>query len=211
MFTGIVEACIPVQSVVRQGSGMRIVVPSPGGEWAVVRGESIAVCGACLTVAELHDAAGAPLPDGTPGAAMLFELSAETLARTWFEALEPGRAVNLERAMQLGDRISGHLVAGHVDGQGRIVEVADSGDGGRLISFEVDASLERYLIEKGSVTLDGISLTVVEPSGPRFSVAVIPLTLELTNLGQAAPGTAINVEADMLGKWIERLMVERGG
>ena len=219
MFTGIVEASPQLLHLERRGTGMRLWVPAPDPSWAVEEGESVAVCGCCLTVAELceplHGPAGPPqapptpggrLPAGTPGATMVFDLSAETLDRTHFGALAPGDRVNLERAMLLTDRLSGHRVSGHVDGGGTLVETRDSGDGGQVFTFEVDPGLERYLIEKGSVTLDGISLTVVEPRERRFDVALIPLTLELTNLGTARVGQRINVEADMVGKWIERLV-----
>jgi riboflavin synthase len=138
---------------------------------------------------------------------MVFDLSAETLARTHFGELSEGEQLNLERAMRLSDRLSGHLVSGHVDGGGTLVEKRDSGDGGQVQTFEVDPGLERYLIEKGSVTLDGISLTVVEPRGRRFDVALIPVTLEVTNLGSARVGQRVNVEVDLVGKWIERLVV----
>ncbi len=113
--------------------------------------------------------------------------------------------VNLERALCLGDRLDGHMVSGHVDGAGRVTAIQDVGDGGRVITFEVDPGLERYLVDKGSISLDGVSLTVVRPKGRQFDVALIPLTLELTNLGAAEVGTPVNVEADMIGKWIERL------
>ena len=176
-------------------------------------GDSVAVCGACLTVAGLEAAegeAGAPdLAGSLAGAQMVFDLSAETVARTWFAALEPGLAVNLERALRLGERLDGHMVSGHIDGLAQVLAVEDSGDGGRLFTFEVAPGLERYLIEKGSVTLDGTSLTVVEPEGRRFAVAVIPLTLERTNLGSAAVGQRVNMEADLVGKWIERLLPPR--
>ena len=218
MFTGIVEGCPPVLHLERRGTGLRLWIPAPSPDWAVVEGESVAVSGCCLTVVHVCEprhggaapasgvAPGPPLPEGTPGATMVFDLSAETLARTHFGALEVGTPVNLERAMELGDRLSGHLVSGHVDGGGTIVERLDSGDGGWVYTFEVDAGLERYLIEKGSITLDGISLTVVEPRGRRFDVALIPVTLEATNLGAATEGQRINVEADLVGKWIEKLV-----
>ena len=122
----------------------------------------MAVSGCCLTVAALES--------GT----LLFDLSAETLERTWFGALEAGTPVNLERALRLSDRVGGHLVSGHVDGGGVVVGMQDVEDGGREIAFEVDAGLERYLVEKGSVTLDGVSLTVCRPDGRAFSVAMIP-------------------------------------
>lgn len=197
MFTGIIEACVPTRSYQPTGTGARLVLPAPDiPDWRADPGQSIAICGVCLTVVEV-----------LPGGEMAFDLSAETLARTWLGGLEEGIPVNLERAMKLGDRLDGHMVAGHVDGGGTVTGVQDSGDGGRLISFEVDEGLERYLIEKGSVTLDGVSLTVVEPVGRRFDVAVIPVTLELTNLGAAQVGQRVNVEADLVGKWIERLVV----
>lgn len=215
MFTGIIEGSPEVLQVESRGTGMRLWIPAPSPHWAVAGGESVAVSGCCLTVAGVcepcHGASpesgpGAELPQGAPGATMLFDLSAETLERTHFADLEPGSLVNLERAMQLSGRLSGHLVAGHVDGVGSIVDMRDSGDGGRIYTFEVEQGLERYLIEKGSVTLDGISLTVVQPRGGRFDVALIPVTLEGTNLGQAEIGQRVNVEADMVGKWIERLI-----
>lgn len=219
MFTGIIEGNPRVLHLERQGTGLRLWIPAPSPDWAVSEGESVAVSGCCLTVVRVCEplcesegnppeggSPGRDLPEGTPGATMVFDLSAETLDRTHFSELEPGAQVNLERALRLSDRLSGHLVAGHVDGGGSIVAMRDSGDGGQVYTFEVDAGLERYLIEKGSVTLDGISLTVVEPRGRQFDVALIPVTLEATNLGSARVGQRINVEADMVGKWIERLI-----
>lgn len=196
MFTGIVEASVEVQRVERDGTGARLILPPPGGvgDWSVQVGQSIAVSGACLTVAEVLE-----------GGRMAFDLSAETLERTWFDGLTEGASVNLERAMRLGDRLDGHLVAGHVDGLARVVGIQDVGDGGRELSFEVDPGLDRYLVDKGSLTLDGVSLTVCGPSGCTFRVALIPVTLKLTTLGCAAPGQRVNVEADLIGKWIERL------
>ncbi|MGK0216923.1 MAG: riboflavin synthase [Planctomycetota bacterium] len=137
---------------------------------------------------------------------MAFDLSRETLACTWMEDLASGDKVNLERALLFSARLDGHLVSGHVDGVGQVVAVRDSGDGGAEVDFEVPEELTRYLVDKGSVTLDGVSLTVVRPAGRRFTVAVIPLTLELTRLGQARPGDRVNVEVDLVGKWVERLL-----
>jgi riboflavin synthase len=117
--------------------------------------------------------------------------------------------VNLERALLLSDRLGGHLVLGHVDGGGVVTAVRDAGDGGRVVGFEVDPGLERYLIGKGSVTIDGVSLTVVEPRGRRFDVALIPTTLAATTLGEARVGQRVNVEADVVGKWVERLFPGR--
>lgn len=200
MFTGLVEAHVPTLAHEPSGEGSRLVLPPPAIDgWEVALGDSVAVSGVCLTVAEL-DSEGR----------MTFHLSAETLQRSWFSELEPGRGVNVERALRLGDRLGGHMVSGHVDGLGTVVAVDDVGDGGREISFEVDPGLERYLVEKGSVTLDGISLTVVEPEDRRFRVAVIPVTLEVTSLGRAEPGRRVNVEADLVGKWIEKLVPGAG-
>ena len=216
MFTGLVEAKGTVRSVERAGAGLRLRVAAPR-DWSFAGGESVAVSGACLTVAGLF-APGTTkaAPWGTSGAELLFELSAETLARTWFAALEPGRELNLERSLRLGDRLDGHLVSGHVDGVGRVAAAEDTKDGGRRLAFEVaDAAgappLERFLVDKGSITVDGVSLTVVVPRGRRFDVALVPLTLERTTLGSARPGDAVNLEADLLGKWIDRLLVARGG
>ena len=205
MFTGIIESCVPVRALEPLGQGAELVLPLPSdgsGAWSLESGQSIAVCGVCLTLADRR-----PVPPGGSGAPddLVFHLSKETLERTWFGELEAGRTVNLERALCLGDRLDGHLVSGHVDGGGRVTAIRDVGDGGRVVTFEVDQELERYLVDKGSITLDGVSLTIVQPKGSQFDVALIPLTLELTNLGAAEVGTPVNVEADMVGKWIERL------
>ena len=119
--------------------------------------------------------------------------------------------MNLERALRMGDRLNGHLVSGHIDTVGEIVEIRDVGDGGRVFGFQLAGELDRYLIEKGSVTLDGISLTVVEPSAGRFGVAVIPVTLEVTSLGKAGVGDRVNVEVDLVGKWLEKLATPPAG
>lgn len=229
LFTGIVESRVPIRSLLAVGSGARLILPAParalpeagqtpGGElepcaWSVARGQSIAVSGACLTVAELFEPGTTRcLPDGRPGADMAFDLSRETLERTWLASRigAPGpRHVNLERALRLGERLDGHMVSGHVDGQGHLLGIEDVGDGGREFRFEVPAGLERYLIEKGSLTIDGISLTVVRPAGREFRVALIPLTLAITSLGLASVGDAVNLEVDLVGKWIERLLAAR--
>ncbi len=195
MFTGLIEACVPVSAVERLGSGLRIAVQAPGQGFSASRGQSIAVSGACLT----HVGAEG---EGEP---LVFELSRETLERTWFSTLRVGRRVNLERALRLGDRLDGHLVAGHVDGLGRIQAFESGGDGWARLEVEVPSGLERYLIDKGSITIDGVSLTVVSPLARTFSVALIPLTLEKTTLGHARVGDAVNIEADLIGKWLDRL------
>ena len=193
MFTGLVEARAPVRKALARGTGLRLWIPRPPGFEPRV-GDSVCVSGACLSVV------------AEEGGDLVFDLTEETLGRTWFAGLGPGVEVNLERAMRLSDRLDGHLVSGHVDTRGRCTAVVDSGDGGRRLSFEVDPGFERYLVDKGSVAVDGVSLTVVEPHGRLFDVAAIPITLEKTTLGRAERGRVVNLEADLIGKWIERLV-----
>lgn len=212
MFTGLVEGKSPIERLERSGSGARLVLPAPDPAWEVARGDSVSVSGCCLTVVELTDPrSGEPVPDRTPGATQHFDLSRETLERTWFGEAVGGELCNLERSLRLGDRLGGHLVSGHVDGLARVLEAADPGDGGLEALVEVDPGLERYLIEKGSIALDGVSLTVCRPEGRRFTIALIPETLRLTNLEGLAPGRRLHVEADQVGKWIERLFPGAGG
>lgn len=198
MFTGLVETTARVLAFETRGQGARLTLARPAPDWSPRGGESIAVSGACLTCV-------------TEGGAdqLVFDLSLETLERTWFRALTAGRELNLERAMRLSDRLDGHLVSGHVDAVGRVIELADSGDGGRRLVCEAPAELARFLVDKGSVTVDGVSLTVVAPRGRVFDVALIPATLARTTLGRARPGDAVNLEADLLGKWVDRLLVTR--
>ncbi len=197
MFTGLISHTVNVLRAEPIGQGMWLRLPNPWRDAPgdrVQPGESIAVSGCCLTVAE-------PI-----GAELVFDLSAETLSRTWFSELDSGRPVNLERSVRLADRLGGHLVSGHVDAMGEIIDVRESHDGGRWFQFQVPPLVERYLMDKGSVTIDGISLTVIEPAGGAFAVAVIPTTLKHTSLGSARLGQRVNLEADMVGKWIEKLL-----
>ncbi len=200
VFTGLVEACVPVLGAERRGTGLRLRVARParaadGEAFVVGPGDSVAVSGCCLTV----------VPESAAGE-LAFDLSSETLARTWFAALAPGRRVNLERALRLGDRLDGHMVSGHVDAVGQVADIERTGDGGWRLTCEVPPGFERWLVDKGSVTVDGVSLTVVHPVGRRFDVAVIPHTLAVTHLGEAVVGQPVNLEADLVGKWVERLV-----
>jgi riboflavin synthase len=195
MFTGLIQACGTVAS----SSDFVLVVDLPVDAWEgdpIQIGESIAVNGVCVTATNL-------------GSQISFDLSQETMDRTSLGALLPGSRVNLERAMRVGDRLGGHIVQGHVDGMARIVSIDHGADSSTFI-FELAGSGEHYLIDKGSITLDGISLTVVRPEGSRFETWIIPHTLEFTNLRSRAVGDVVNVEFDVLAKYVERLLAYRG-
>lgn len=185
MFTGIIEEIGAVSR--RNGAELEIVAARVLDGLRL--GDSVAVDGACLTVAALKRDS------------FVVQISQETYARTTLGNLKPGHAVNLERAMRADGRFGGHFVLGHVDGVGRIVDAADQG-GFALWRFQAPREVARYLIPKGSVTIDGISLTVVEPEGDRFGVALIPTTLRETTLARKAVGDPVNMEADVLGKHV---------
>ncbi len=197
MFTGIIEDLGTVQSVERHPKGARLVVRTalPVGRFAI--GDSIAVSGTCLTVT----AKGR----GT----ITMDVVAETLRRTIMGGLKPGDRVNLERCLTLEKLLGGHLIAGHVDGVGRLISIKPEGDS-RLCTFEALATETRYMIEKGSVAIDGVSLTVFAVRNRRFSCALIPHTLNMTTLGLKKPGAPVNIESDMLGKYVERFVSNRG-
>ena len=205
MFTGIIELRAQILSVEARGTGLRMCLEAPSEAWDVVLGESVAVSGACLSVAEILSSDGEPQEVGGRGSRLAFDLTAETMERTWFGELAAGSVVNLERSLKIGDRLDGHLVSGHVDAVGEIVQISESGDGGRRFRFKVPAEFDRWLVDKGSVCIDGTSLTVCDPSDAHFDVAVIPITLEITNLGTAEVGQRVNLEADAIGKWVARL------
>ncbi|MBV8820087.1 MAG: riboflavin synthase [Acidobacteriaceae bacterium] len=189
MFTGIVEE---VGTVEQPGARMRVVCRQVLDGSKI--GSSIAVNGTCLTAVEI-DASGFGM-----------DLSPETLARTNLGDLRAGDLVNLERPLALGDRLSGHLVQGHVDGTGKFRRMDALADGNWWLAVEVPPELERYMILKGSVTLDGISLTIAALEGNVVMVAIIPHTYEQTNLRKRFPGDRVNVEADMFAKYVEKMM-----
>ena len=190
MFSGIVEAVGSVREAAASPAGCRLAIAAPFD--ALEIGESICVNGVCLTV--------------TKSSSGVFEadVSPETLRRSTLGRLGSGSAVNLERSLRLGDRLSGHLVFGHVDGIGKLVAATAEGDSS-LLEFEADDSVCRYLIEKGSVAVDGVSLTVFACNGRRFSVAVIPHTARVTTLGRLSPGDPVNLESDMIARYVEKL------
>jgi riboflavin synthase len=196
MFTGIIESTARVQSVERRGDVL-VVAIAPAPE-ALPIGGSIAVNGCCLTAVTV----------GRDG--FVCELTDETLRRTAFdERLKPGVTVNLERPMRADGRFDGHIVQGHVDGLGRIAELQRLGDSAEL-RVEVPPELLRYLVLKGSVAVDGISLTVASLLPGGFTVAIIPYTLEQTNLGAVRSGDSVNIEVDVIAKYVERLLASRG-
>lgn len=190
MFTGIVEEL----GAVVEHAPDRITVSCRSVLADTDVGSSIAVNGVCLTVVERG-----------PGK-LGFDLSEETLRRTSLGGLSPGDPVNLERPVTLTTRLGGHLVQGHVDGVGEVVGVEAEPTGGAWLSIRPPAELVRYLVDKGSVSVDGVSLTVAGVDGDAFSVALIPHTLGVTTLGAARTGDAVNLEVDVLAKYVERLL-----
>jgi len=198
MFTGIVEGTGTVRSAARRGDVMTARIDVGGLFEGLPLGGSVAINGCCLTAVR-SDARGFDV-----------DLTDETLRRTRFdERLVPGALVNLERPMKADGRFDGHVVQGHVDGVGRVVEMKSLGESAE-IRVEAPPELARYLVEKGSVALDGISLTVYGIAGGVFSVALIPYTLQVTNLKDARPGSLVNLEADVIAKYVERLLAARG-
>jgi len=198
MFTGIVEGVGTVRTAERRGDVLVVRVDVGGLFEGLPLGGSIAVNGCCLTAV-----------DADPGG-FTVELTEETLRRTRFdERLRPGKRINLERPMKADGRFDGHVVQGHVDGIGTVKEMKSLGESAE-IRIEVSPDLDRFLVEKGSISVDGISLTVYDIHDHAFSVALIPYTLEVTNLQDARPGTLVNLEADVIAKYVERLLAARG-
>jgi riboflavin synthase len=196
MFTGIVSELGVVVAMDRADGGARIVLSAPATVGGMAVGDSVAVNGVCLTAVVVD------------GPRVTVELVAETLARTNLGELSEGDTVDLERPMEATGRFDGHVVQGHVDGTGRVVSVSDEG-AGRRVRIGLDRSLARYVAEKGSITVDGVSLTVTSVGGedqPWFEVALIPHTLDVTVLGRRLPGDTVNLEVDVIAKYVERLM-----
>ncbi len=193
MFTGIVESVGRIKRVLPYGAGKRLVIEATDILGDAGIGESVAINGVCLTVVNIENG--------------LFEadVSQETLKRSNLGFLRQNDPVNIERALKVGDRLSGHIVLGHVDGMGRVVSVKREGEF-FVFTISVASELEKYCVFKGSVAVDGISLTVAELMGGAFRVAVIPHTFFNTNLSYRKPGDFVNIETDIIGKYIERLM-----
>jgi riboflavin synthase len=195
MFTGIVEERGDVRSI----DGGRLTVACSVVQADSDIGASVAINGVCLTVV------------GNDGSSLSFDLSRETIDRTNLRRLTAGRPVNLERSVTLASRLGGHMVQGHVDGVGEIEEVRQDDAGGRRLRVRVPTELVRYIVEKGSITVDGVSLTVAAVESGVVTVALIPHTLAATTLGSASVGEPVNLEVDMIAKYVERLMTPEDG
>lgn len=195
MFTGIVEELGTVAKLEVGSGGALLAITAERVLADTGEGDSISVNGCCVTVTRLHEGAGG----------FDVDLMGETLARTGLGALREGDPVNLERALAAGGRLSGHLMQGHVDGVGRVTDV-EAEEAWTLMTVVLPGELSRYVVEKGSVALDGVSLTVMGCDGESLSVGLIPHTLAVTTLGRRRPGDRMNVEVDVLAKYVERLL-----
>ncbi|MFF8437027.1 riboflavin synthase [Streptomyces bacillaris] len=198
MFTGIVEELGEVTAVEQLDDASRFRLRGPLVTEGAKHGDSIAVNGVCLTVVETGDGE------------FTADVMAETLKRSSLGALTTGSRVNLERPMALGGRLGGHIVQGHVDGTGTIVERTPS-EHWEIVKVSLPPELTRYVVEKGSITVDGVSLTVVEAAADFFTISLIPTTLALTTLGHKQPGDPVNLEVDVIAKYVERLLGDRSG
>jgi len=193
MFSGIVEAMGTIHQIRQEPPGCRLVVRHAAIAAETKVADSISVNGCCLTVVE---------KDGDDFA---FQAGPETLARTNLGELKPGSRVNLERALRVGDRLGGHFVSGHIDGTGKLIERKDHGDWSSF-RFAISDDIARQMASKGSIAVDGVSLTIVDSLRDSFSVALIPFTLAVTTLGQLQTGGRVNLETDILAKYVQRLV-----
>jgi len=199
MFTGIIKARGEIAAMEKRGGDVRLSVRSDGMPWADYElGESIAVNGVCLTAVALH-------ANGFDT-----DVSVETLDVTALGSLKVGSAVNLEPALSLGDRLGGHLVSGHVDCTGKVTSRREDARSIRL-AIDIPREYARYVARKGSVCVDGVSLTINEVSGSTFGLNIIPHTAEVTTMGAYAVGTAVNIEVDLLARYIERMLGSDAG
>jgi riboflavin synthase len=193
MFSGIVEALGAVAEIISEPPGCRLVIKEPKIAAETSVAESISVNGCCLTVVE------------TDSTTMTFQAGPETLARTNLGELAADAPVNLERALAVGDRLGGHFVSGHIDGTGKLLRRDDHGDWSDFW-FSVPRELAVQMVPKGSIAVDGVSLTVVQSEPDQFSIALIPYTLAVTTLGSLQVGGRVNLETDLLAKYVQRLV-----
>ncbi len=196
MFTGLVEAVGRVAFVRRDGQGVDLAVESREICPTLTLGDSVALSGCCTTVTRIQ------------GARAEFHLTRETVARTWLGSVEAGRRLNLERALLATARLGGHFVQGHVDGVGAVQGLDRRRDGSDL-TVRVPAELARYCVEKGSIALDGVSLTIAELDGDQIRVALIPHTIDQTTFADLRPGASLHIEVDVLAKYVDRLLSAR--
>lgn len=192
MFTGLIETVGRVTACEKRGVAAVLTVATTLPVTEIAIGDSVAVDGACLTVTAKRETM------------LTFDVSPETLGGTTIESVRSGKNVNLERALRLGDRMGGHIVTGHIDCIGKLVRTSEA-SGNRVLEFSIPPEHVRYLVRKGSVAIDGISLTVNEVSHDGFSVNIIPLTISSTTLAQLKVGDRVNIETDIIGKYVERL------
>jgi riboflavin synthase len=197
MFTGIIEGLGTIAAIHPSGQGSRISIIADFDLTGTRIGDSIAVNGACLTAVTLQ------------GSRFTVDVSPETLKRSVLGRIKLGERVNLERALRLSDRLDGHLVSGHIDGMGTLRERKTLANA-IIVTFNVGPSLSRYMIEKGSVAVDGTSLTINRCDSAMFEVSIIPHTAGLTTIGLKTVGDAVNIETDMIGKYVERFVLNRG-
>jgi riboflavin synthase len=193
MFTGIIEEVGKVRAIEPRGAALVLRIEADTVREGTKPADSVAVNGTCLTVVEID------------GETLGFDVIPETLSKTALGCLQPGDPVNLERAMRVGDRLGGHFVQGHVDGVGTVTEVDAEGEW-YMLSFSAPEIVKRYLIPHGSISVNGVSLTVARMRDDGFTVGLIPHTLENTDLGNKKVGDPVNLEADMLGKYVDALM-----
>ncbi len=198
MFTGIIEGFGIIKEMHPAGRGSRLTLEAEFDLDQTKIGDSISVSGACLTVVAIEERR------------FKADLSPETLEKTTFGKAKIGDRVNLERSLRLSDRLDGHLVSGHIDGLGTIKEKKQAGNA-IMITFGVSEPLSRYMIKKGSVAVDGISLTINNCDRSGFDVSIIPHTAKLTTMGFKRIGDPVNIEADIIGKYVERFLTQRGG
>ena len=196
MFTGIIEELGSVRSIEERGENARIVIAANVVTEGTSHGDSIAVNGVCLTALDIHDDSFAA------------DVSRETLLRSTLGNLKPGTPVNLERAVTPATRLGGHMVQGHVDARGQFVSVEDHGESW-TVRIAYPPEIARYLVFKGSVAVEGISLTIANLAENYFEIAIIPKTWEVTNLSHLKPGDGVNLEVDVIGKYVERLLAFR--
>jgi riboflavin synthase len=197
MFTGIIEELGSVRSIEERGENARLVISSRVVTEGTNHGDSISVNGVCLTALDIETGSFAA------------DVSRETLQRSTLGSLKPGAPVNLERAVTPATRLGGHIVQGHVDARGQFVNVENHGESWTL-RIAYPREIARYLVFKGSVAVEGISLTIAGLTDEHFEIAIIPKTWEVTNLSHLKPGDAVNIEVDIIGKYVEKLLATDG-